>query len=654
MCGIIGYIGEKEVEEILITGLSALEYRGYDSSGIATIEGNKIQVVKKKGKIAKLVEALQQNKLNQNEDTEEKIEIVENMVEKVIKGNGDGLKATQEKETIVKKSSEINVGIGHTRWATHGKVTDENAHPHCDKKHKIALVHNGIIDNYQELKESLLAEGYKFTSQTDTEVLVHLIDKCYKENSDKDFGKAIQTALQYVVGTYGLLVISVYEPDKIFAIRNGSPLVLGVGDNEMIIASDVPAIVRHTSRVIYLEDKEFTVISKDNFTTTNFDNKILEKEIEEVKIKRGDVSKGNYPHYMLKEIEEQPEAIQRTFEGRVIKDYGISKLGGITLEKRDFLDINRIEICASGTSYHAALVGKYIFEMLARIPCKVEIASEVRYKNPIVEKGSLFFAVSQSGETADVIEAMREIQRKGGIVMGICNVPGSTIARESDGGVFMHAGVEISVASTKCFTTELTVFSLLGLLFARKKDLPSKRGRKLIEELIQIPKKIKTIINQKEHIKKIAEKYYQYKNFLYMGRMMNYPVALEGALKLKEISYIHAEGYSAGEMKHGPIALISPETPSIFIIPKDDVYDKVMGNIEEVKARKGKVIAIATEGDKQIGKLADDVIYVPDSDTYLSPMLTIIPLQYFAYYIAEFLGNDIDQPKNLAKTVTVE
>ncbi|HOJ62826.1 MAG TPA: glutamine--fructose-6-phosphate transaminase (isomerizing) [Spirochaetota bacterium] len=607
MCGIIGYLGDNNCVPILIEGLKRLEYRGYDSAGISVITKDEIKTIKKTGKIINLE-----------------------------KNIPDNLKS--------------NLGIGHTRWATHGKVSDENAHPHLSFNKKFAIVHNGIIENYAYHKVKLIEEGFQFRSETDSEVIAYLIEKNYNGSFEEAFYKT----LPMLEGTYGIVAFCLDEPDYLMIVRKGSPLVIGIGNNEMFVASDVSAFLGHTKDVVYLEDYEIAKLEKNKFITKDFRLQTKDKKIDTVVWGLDAYEKGDYPHYMLKEICEQPESIKRAFAGRIIHNIGTAKLGGLNLTPQELFLIERINIIACGTSYHAGLVGAYAIEELARMNVRVEIASEYRYKNPIIEKNTLFFAVSQSGETIDTLLAMREVQRKGGKVLGICNVVGSSIPRESNGGVYIHSGPEIAVASTKAFTSQIVAFYLFAILMGRMRDLSQHRGIELITELEKIPDKVSLILSKKEEIEKLAEKYYKLNNFLFLGRGISYPVALEGALKLKEVSYLHSEALPSGEIKHGPIALIDNKTPVIFIIPKDHLYEKTLSNIQEVKARGGIILVICNEIDENLKKLADDIITVPKTDPIFSPLLTIIPLQLLAYYIALKLGCDIDKPRNLAKSVTVE
>jgi glucosamine--fructose-6-phosphate aminotransferase (isomerizing) len=607
MCGIIGYCGPREAGQILVEGLKRMEYRGYDSAGIAVCDGDAITVVKRKGKIASLRE-------------------------------------------IIPPHLPGTYGIGHTRWATHGEVNDINAHPHINCAGDIAVVHNGIIENYNALKEKLIAEGHVFRSETDSEVIPHLISTFY----EGDLETAVKKAIQLLSGTYGIVCIHAKEPNRLVGVRNGSPLILGIGDDEMFLASDVTAMISHTKQVVYIEDGEVVTVNPGGYKTTDGRNRPVDKKIDFITWELQSIEKDGYVHYMEKEIFEQPDSITRAMQGRLDIEYATSHLGGLNMTNRELLDIERVKIIAAGTSYHAGLVASYIMESVARIPCTAELASELRYRNPIVERNALYFAVSQSGETADTLYAMRELKRKGARVLGICNVVGSTIARESDGGVYIHSGPEIAVASTKAFTSQLTVFYLFTLLIARMRDMSAEGGREFIRNLEALPGLIKGTFGQNDHIQRLAKKYCHYNNFLFLGRGFNYPVALEGALKLKEISYIHAEGYSAAEIKHGPIALINEETPSMFLIPDDGLREKVMSNMKEVKARKGTVIAVCVEGDEEIKNIADDIITVPKTHEHLYPFLMVVPLQLFAYYCALELGRDVDQPRNLAKSVTVE
>ncbi len=611
MCGIIGYTGKKNSVEVLIEGLKRMEYRGYDSSGIAILnDNNEIVTIKKKGEIQKLINAINDRKY------------------------------------------PSHTGIAHTRWATHGEPNDINAHPHSDCKNEISIVHNGIVENFKSLKDYLLSKGHKFVSETDTEIIVHLIEEFAEDN---DLLTAVKKALKKIKGTYGLLVISKKLPNTIIAARMGSPLVIGKSDKQMIIASDASAIISHTNQVLYLEEGEIAEITVNDINISNiFSNHITDPKFIEIDMTLEQIEKGGYEHFMLKEIYEQPESIRNTIRGRLDKTNGTIRLNGIKKYINDLKDADRIIITACGTSWHAALLGKYLIENFANIPVEVDYASEFRYRNPIVRKNTVVIAISQSGETADTIAAIYEAKRKNAIVLGICNVIGSTIARITDAGIYMHAGPEIGVASTKAFTSQVTVLLLLAILLGRKHHMSFDEGLHLIKELEKIPDKINEILNSRKYIQKLSKQLYKHTNFLYLGRGFNYPVALEGALKLKEISYIHAEGYPAAEMKHGPIALIDDNMPALVIALKDSIYEKIITNIKEIKARKGHVISIATKGDKEIGSMLKDVIYIPDTFEPMAPLLSIIPLQMISYEIAVLRKLDVDKPRNLAKSVTVE
>ncbi len=613
MCGIVGYIGEKNSIPILVEGLKRLEYRGYDSAGIAVIsnDSKKATSIKSLGKVSKL---------------EDKVE-----------------------QTEIDLSS---IGIAHTRWATHGEPSEPNAHPHFNKNKTLYLVHNGIVENYSEIKAKLTKDGYEFESETDTEVLVQLIDSFIKKGNT--LLKSVRLAISEVTGTYGIAVISQTEPDKIIVAKKGSPLVIGIGNGEHFIASDVNALIGHTSRCIYLEDGEIVEVTKDKFAAHTIDDEDIKKEVEEISVELDAISKGDYPHYMLKEIYEQVNSVRDSFRGRILMDEGTAKLGGIERIAERIANSKRIVLSACGTSWHAGLVGEYMLEQFTGIPVEVDYASEFRYRNPIVDRKDSMFFISQSGETADTLAAMKEAKRRDALILGLCNVVGSSIARESEAGVYVHAGPEIGVASTKAFTSQLVVFALISVLVGRKRHLSLIDGQEILHELESLPKKIEQILKLNNQIEAIAEKFVNAQNFLYLGRGYNFPVALEGALKMKEISYIHAEGYPAAEMKHGPIALIDENMPVVFIAPKDSVYDKVITNIEEVKARKGRIIAIASENDTEIDKLVDYSIKIPDTIRMLMPILSVIPLQLLAYHVAVKKGLNVDQPRNLAKSVTVE
>lgn len=614
MCGIVGYIGPRNCVPLILEGLRRLEYRGYDSAGIALIKDGVFRIEKKAGKVADLVSHLNQF-------------------------NG---------------SFNAQLGMGHTRWATHGEPNDANAHPHWDANKKIAIIHNGIIENYLAIKTKLTREGHTFQSATDTEVLAHLIGEMYART--KNLCSAVRLALAEVEGTYGLVVISTYEPDRIIAARKGSPLIIGVGDGENFVTSDAAAIVDYTRQVIYLKDGEIAEITATGLRTMTIDDEETEKEIKEVTFELSQIERGGYEHFMLKEIHEQPETIRNGMRGRLQVEEGNVVLGGLRDVHDKLKNARRIIIAGCGTSWHAGLVGEYMLEELARIPTEVEYASEFRYRNPVINNDDVVFLISQSGETADTLAAGREAKAKGATVLGIVNVVGSTIARESHGGVYVHAGPEIGVASTKAFTSQLTVLSLITLMLARLRGtIDQKHAQVLAKEMDSLPEKVKYILeNNTAQLKEIAEEFKTAHNFLYLGRGANFPVALEGALKLKEISYIHAEGYPAAEMKHGPIALIDENMPVVFIVPKDGIYDKVMSNLQEVRARRGRIIAVANEDDREIEKLAEFVIHVPRTFGYFGPIINIIPLQLLSYYMAVVRGTNVDQPRNLAKSVTVE
>ncbi len=612
MCGIVGYIGQRQAYPILINGLKRLEYRGYDSAGIAIVTDQGIKVFKKKGKVSEL--EAQTKHLN-------------------IKGK---------------------IGIGHTRWATHGEPNDQNAHPHTSQNGLFTIIHNGIIENYNHLKKFLIEKGYQFKSETDTEVLVNLIEYIYLEG-ETDAELAVRLALSKVIGAYAIVVLAENEPDKLIAARKSSPLVIGLGRNEYFIASDATPIVEHTDKVIYLNNDNIAILKEDELILKTLDNKKLKPDIQKIDFDIQAIEKNGFEHFMLKEIFEQPEALHNTMRGRIAPDFSSIRLGGLLDVMDKILQAKRLIIVGCGTSWHAGLVGEYLIENLARIPVEVEYGSEFRYRNPIIYKDDIVIAISQSGETADTLEAVKLAKEKGATVLGICNVVGSSIPRETHAGVYTHAGPEIGVASTKAFTAQVTVLTMMALMLGYEKEvLPYARFKKLTQELYHIPEKIEKILEQNDYIKQLAEKYKDASNFLYLGRGYLYPVALEGALKLKEISYIHAEGYPAAEMKHGPIALIDENMPVVFLATKDKIYEKVISNIKEVKARYGKVIAIVTEGDDLASKLADHTIEIPEVPEELTPLLAVVPLQLLAYHAAVLRGNDVDQPRNLAKSVTVE
>ncbi|MDF2378109.1 MAG: glutamine--fructose-6-phosphate transaminase (isomerizing) [Verrucomicrobiales bacterium] len=617
MCGIIGYVGKASAAPILIEGLRRLEYRGYDSSGIAVLNGsNTIEMRKRSGRLDNL------------------------------------------KELLLEDPATGSCGISHTRWATHGEPSDANAHPHTDQSGRLAVVHNGVIENYKLLKDRLLNEGHEFASQTDSEVLAHLIGRAYDTSPVEDpkgrLVSAVREALNQVSGTYGIAVLHADIPEFLVGARLGSPLVLGLGKGENFLASDVGAIVSHTKDAVYLQDRDLVCLTPDDFQVEKIDGALSQYEVSTVDFTPEQAEKGEYPHYMLKEIFEQPTSIENAFRGRLVDDQASALLGGLGLTPRELRDIDRIVLCGCGTASHAAMAGEYIIESLARIPTEVEVASEFRYRNPPLDKNTLVFVISQSGETIDTLAAMREGQRKGHRVLGIVNSVGSTIARESDGGSYLHSGPEIGVAATKSFTSQVTVLALLGLLLGRMKHLSVDYGQKMLQELRDLPAKVEQILLQSERIRQIAIKYNNAPAMLFLGRQFHYATALEGALKMKEISYIFASGHAAAELKHGIIALVSEEVPSVFIMPKDSVYDKNVSTLEEVKARKGPTIAITTEGNTELEGLADEVIYIPPVMECLSPILAVIPLQLLSYHFAVERGCDVDKPRNLAKSVTVE
>jgi glutamine---fructose-6-phosphate transaminase (isomerizing) len=614
MCGIVAYIGDKQAYPILIKGLQRLEYRGYDSSGVALLNNNEIHLYKKQGKVVEL----------------------ENFA------NG--------------KDVSGSVGIGHTRWATHGAPNDKNAHPHYSGSNKLAIIHNGIIENYASLKAEMISRGHVFESDTDTEVLIHLIEDI-KEKTNVGLEEAVRIALNEVIGAYAIVIMSKENPDLLIAAKKSSPLVIGLGEkDEFFIASDATPIVEYTRNVVYLNDEEIAIMQRgEDLRLLNIKNQQKTPYIQELEMQLEAIEKGGYDHFMIKEIYEQPQSIRNSMRGRIDLNKGIISLGGIREYEQKIINAQRIIIVACGTSWHAGLVGEYLFEDLARIPVEVEYASEFRYRNPIINENDVVIAISQSGETADTLAAIKLAKEKGATIIGICNVVGSTISRETHAGSYTHAGPEIGVASTKAFTAQVTVLSLMALSIAHKKGtLSESRFRELLVELDNIPNKVAHMLESDKTIKYISDIYKDARNFLYLGRGYNFPVALEGALKLKEISYIHAEGYPAAEMKHGPIALIDEEMPVVVIATKHGNYEKVVSNIEEVKARNGKIIAIVTEGDTAVKAIADHVIEVPETEDALSPLLTSIPLQLLSYHIAVMRGCNVDQPRNLAKSVTVE
>lgn len=607
MCGIVGYIGTKEASPILLAGLKRMEYRGYDSYGFCFLNNSNSFLFKRVGKI-------------------------------------EG----SERE-FLEKDFNGQIGIGHSRWATTGIVTEENAHPHCDCKGEIFVVHNGIVENYKELKAKLITEGHIFKSETDTEVIAHLIEKYYTDSLEEAVGKALQD----VRGTYGLAVISTREPDKLVAARMSSPLIIGVGADEFLVASDPSAIITRTRQIINLDDGEIAVLKKDGFCIFK-EEKEATKNIETIDWDIEQAEKGGYKHFMLKEIMEEPNVIEDAMRGRLVEEEGAVKLGGLEAVQDRLRKIDNITLIGCGTAFYASKVGEYMLEEYANIPTSTDIGSEFRYRKPLVNQNTAAIFVSQSGETADTMAALREMKAKGVLTLGVTNVVGSSQSRETDAGVYTRSGPEIAVASTKAFIGQLTTLALITIYLGRQREMSVVMGKRIVDELMKIPELAKEILNQKEEIKRIAEKYKDYRDFWFIGRKYNYPIALEGALKLKEISYVHAEGVAGGELKHGPLALIDENYPTIAICPSDSVYEKMISNIEEVKARKGKVIAIATVGNEEIKDIVDDVIYIPKTLEMLTPILSVIPLHLFAYYFADALGRDIDKPKNLAKSVTVE
>ena len=608
MCGIVGYVGPKQASPILVDGLRRMEYRGYDSAGVAVLNGGDIKIRKAAGKLSALVDKLRT------------------------------------------ETPSGTVGIGHTRWATHGAPTTPNAHPHLDQKGRIAVIHNGIIENSAAIRKALEKRGHVFKSETDTEVLAHLIGAYYEGNLEQ----AVAGALWDIDGAYGIAVISADEPDTLVAARNGSPLLVGVGDGEYFVASDASAILEHTRSVVYLDDGEMAVLTRDGYRVRNLTDTHVDKPVNQIEWDLATIERGGFSHFMLKEIFEQPESLTNTVRGHLLEEEGSARLRGLNMTDEEINRFNRVIITACGTSWHAGLIGEYIFEEMARIPCEVEYASEFRYRNPIVDENTLVIAVSQSGETADTLAAIREARRRGARTIGLVNVVGSTIAREVQGGLYLRAGPEIGVASTKAFNSQVAALAMVALKMARLRALSVLQGRQFIQALQAIPAQIRTVLDRAPEVETLADRFATAHNALYLGRGVNFPVALEGALKLKEISYIHAEGYPAAEMKHGPIALIDENMPVVFIAPRDGVHGKIMSNIEEVKARGGKVIAIVTEGDEEISRLADAVFPIPATHDLLTPMLASVPLQLFAYYVAVRRGCNVDQPRNLAKSVTVE
>ncbi len=608
MCGIVGYVGPRKALPVLLDGLKRLEYRGYDSAGVALVADGRLVVQKAAGKIAALEGQLSR----------------------------DGQQAT--------------AGIAHTRWATHGAPTSRNAHPHTDCAGNIAVAHNGIIENHMVLRQMLVSKGHRFVSDTDTEVLAHLVEQFYQGSLEE----AVATALQEVEGTYGIVVVSVKEPTTIVAARSGSPLLLGVGSGENFVASDPSAVLAYTRSVVYLDEGNLAVVRPEGYQVKDRHAVPLSKEVSQIDWDLATIERGGFPHFMMKEICEQPESIRNTLRGRLLDEEGTARFGGLNLTDEDLLKVNRIVLTACGTSWHAALVGEYMLEELARLPVEVEYASEFRYRNPLVDERTLVIVISQSGETADTLAALREAKRRGARTLGIVNVVGSSIAREVDGGIFLHAGPEIGVASTKAFTSQIAALALFTLHLGRLRSLSILQGREIVKALKKLPGQLEAVLDKRPLIEELAERYTRASNVLYLGRGYNFPVALEGALKLKEISYIHAEGYPAAEMKHGPIALIDELMPVVFVAPRDAVHAKIMSNIEEVKARGGRVIAVVTEGDTEITTLVDHAIPIPETLDMLTPILTSVPLQLLAYNIAVRRGCNVDQPRNLAKSVTVE
>lgn len=618
MCGIVGYVGSRDACPYLIGGLHRLEYRGYDSAGISTLRPNEnLAVVKAAGRVDLLEAAMN------------------------------------------RRSMTATLGIGHTRWATHGAATEENAHPHIGGNGLLSLVHNGVIENFEVLKLALQARGYQFKSQTDTEVVAHLVADCLKSSthphgSIERYVDAVQQTLPQLRGTYGLAIIFRDQPDLLIAARCGSPLVIGIGKNEQYLASDTSPLVGFTEKIIYLADHQIAVMRPDSIQVVHRDQGRVRPEVRQLATQTVDVGLDGYEHYMLKEIYEQPQSISNALRGRLDKDNATTKFGGLNLTPQQLRATERIVLTGCGTSWHSALVGEYLIEELARIPVEVEYASELRYRNPPVDRHTLIFGITQSGETADTLAALREMKRKGHHSLAICNVIGSSIAQEADGGIYLHAGPEVGVASTKAFTSQLVVLTMLAIYFGRLRHMSFEAGSRMLEKLEQLPNLVRQSLECHEKVKEVAAKYANATNFLYLGRNYNFPTALEGALKLKEISYIHAEGYPAAEMKHGPIALVDENTPSVFLVPQGAVYDKVLSNLQEVKARGGPVIAIVDHEDPAVADIADDLIVIPSAEDFLQPIVSIIPLQLLSYEIAILRGCDVDKPRNLAKSVTVE
>jgi glutamine---fructose-6-phosphate transaminase (isomerizing) len=607
MCGIVAYVGHQEASQVLIEGLKRLEYRGYDSSGIAIL-GAQPYLAKAVGKVAVL------------------------------------------ERKVWKDKPQGTTGIAHTRWATHGKPTEANAHPHCDCSKQILLVHNGIIENYLRLKKKLASDGHIFTSETDTEILAHLVESTYQG----DLAAAVQKALLQVEGTYGIALMHVSNPHQIVLARRGSPLVLGIGHGESLAASDPSALAQHTDQVVYLEDNEVARLEPGEFFISTLQNRRVDRRVTAIDVEMATQDRGEFPHFMLKEIFEQPETVENAIRGRLNHSEGVAKLGGLESVLDRLEQARHLIIVSCGTSYYAGLLGRYVFEALTDLTVEVELASEFRYRKLNLRQNTVVLAISQSGETADTLAALREAKRKGALVLGLVNAVGSSIARETHAGVYCHAGLEVGVASTKSFLSQVTILTLMALLIGRSRDLSYEEGFSLIRALEKVPDQIREILTQSDQIRKLAEKYIDAQHFLYIGRKYQYPVALEGALKLKEIAYIHAEGYAAGEMKHGPIALIDSAFPTMAIVPEDSSYEKIASNIQEIRARDGRVIAVATPGNTRLSSLADDVMLVPHTLDPVMPLLTVIPLQLFAYHCAVLRGCDVDKPRNLAKSVTVE
>jgi len=611
MCGIVAYIGPREAYPIILKGLKRLEYRGYDSAGVALLDGG-INVYKKKGRVAEL------------------------------------------EENVVGKNLHAHIGIGHTRWATHGEPNDSNAHPHLSNSGRLAMIHNGIIENYAQLKQELTKKGYKFHSDTDTEVLLNFIEDILL-NNESTLEEAVRIALKRVVGAYVIVLIDKENPDTLVAARKGSPLVIGIGKNEHFLASDASPIIEYTKEVVYVNDYEIAIIKPDELILKNLGNEKQTPYITKLDMELAAIEKGGYDHFMLKEIFEQPQTIYDCLRGRLDAQAGTITMSGIDKYKEQIMNANRIVMVACGTSWHAGLVAEYIFEELCRVNVEVEYASEFRYRNPVINQGDVIIAISQSGETADTLVAIENAKKQGAIILGVVNVVGSSIARMSDAGAYTHAGPEIGVASTKAFTAQLAVLTMIALKIGYEKgSLDKDRYMRLLRELDAVPEKVKTVLEQKDGVKQLAEKYKDASDALFLGRGYNFPVALEGALKLKEISYIHAEGYPAAEMKHGPIALVDENLPVVFVATRDTYHEKVVSNMQEIKARKGKVIAVITEGDDHSKSLANDTVEVPEADEIVAPMISVIPLQLLSYYVGVAKGFDVDKPRNLAKSVTVE